>query len=165
VAAISMLAVASAAVAFTVRPALVRPALLDSVPCANSPQMSLAPVDTMMLLADDSGFNPLFVVLGALPLIAGGAFFVVKQNEKAVADRRTDPANADRLGYTEEEVANMDAMTRQRFEQKLLLYQEDKAKAAELGVPVERVTAERLASSQKSDAYFDQDEVAGSTRF
>ena len=59
----------------------------------------------------------------------------------------------------------MDSMTRQRHEQKLVVYQEDKAKAAELGVPVEQVTAQRLAASKASDSYFDQDEVAGSTRF
>ena len=69
-----------------------------------------------MLLAEGDGINPVFLLLGALPLVAGGAFFLVSGEEKKVAERRTDPANASRLGYTTEEVEKMEEMTRLRYE-------------------------------------------------
>lgn len=129
----------------------------------------VAPLDTAMLqLAEEGGgINPVFLLLGALPLVAGGALFLISADEKKTAERRADPANADRLGYTQEEVDKFDEMKRLRWEADVKLYQADKAKAAELGVPVEQVTAERTGSSSKSKSYFDKDdtEVAGSTRF
>ena len=76
--------------------------------------------------------------------------------------RRMDPANASRLGFTEEEVAKMSPLERAKLNEEIKAREDDAAKAAELGVPVEQVTAKRL---EKPAGYFEQDEVAGSTRF
>ena len=48
--------------------------------------------------------------LGCTSLVAGGAFVLVSGEEKKIAERRADPANASRLGFTAEEVENMEEM-------------------------------------------------------
>lgn len=159
-----------AAVSFT-SPSCSRPQLATPQQRAVAPKSALTPFDTNLasmatLIAEDGGFNPVFLLLGALPLIAGGAFVFVSAEEKKVAARRADPANADRLGFTEEEVAGFDGMKKVRWEADVKQYMADKAKAAELGMPVEQVIGERVGT-KKPGSYFNNDdtEVAGSTRF
>ena len=89
-----------------------------------------------VLLADGSeGINPVFILLGALPLVAGGAFVFVSGEEKKIAERRADPANASRLGYTVEEVEKMEEMTRLRYEGDLKEFNEAVAQAEANGLP------------------------------
>ena len=67
---------------------------------------SVEAVGSQALTAEEAATenNPFFLVLGVLPVVAGGAFFLVRASEDAIKRCRADPANADRLGYTEEEV-------------------------------------------------------------
>ena len=90
-----------------------------------------------VLLADGEGINPVFLLLGALPLVAGGAFVFVSGEEKKIAERRADPANASRLGYTVEEVDKMEEMTRLRYEGDLKEFNAALAEAEDADEPDE----------------------------
>ena len=108
------------------------------------------------------------MLLGLLPVVAIGAFVLVGGEEKKVLERRSDPANADRLGYTEEEVMKMDEMTALRYKGDLKEFMAEKQLAAENGVELDGLTwlADKAAKKSKG-GYFDGDEVetAGATRF
>ena len=173
---------AASAVAFTPMPTAGPVLRAPRARVPTSPQLALGGLDaaaaamtsapgmaTLLLAEEGGGINPVFLLLGSLPLVAGGAFLLVSGEEQKIRDRRADPANADRLGYTVEEVNAMPELKRLRYESDLKLYMADKKKAAELGVPVEQVTAERLAVApgSKDGKYFSGDdyETAGATRF
>ena len=113
-----------------------------------------------MLIADDGGIladtNLVFVLLGAIPFIAIAAFTLVTGSEKKIAERRADPANASRLGYTVEEVEKMEELTRLRFESDLKDFKEAVADAEANGRPKPdglKWLADKAAKSQGS--YFD----------
>jgi len=124
-------------------------------PCTSvAPHMSLE--SASMLLAEDAGgINPVFLLLGALPLVAGGAFTLVSMSEKKIAEARVDPANADRLGYTAEEVEKMEEMTRLRYEGDLKEYNKAKEEAAELGTPAPNGLTWLAEKRSKKSGYFD----------
>jgi len=134
---------------------------------ANSPQMIIgAPmlqdaVDILpqaMLLAEEGGdgsINPVYILLGLIPVVAGAALLLVSSTEKAKTAIRTDPANADRLGYTAEEVAKMEELTRLRYETDLREFNEAKAKAAENGLPAPNGLTWIADKAGKKAGYFD----------
>ena len=99
----------------------------------------------------------LFGLLGALPVVAGGAFLLITAGEKQIAERRADPANADRLGYTVEEVENMEELARLRYETDLKEFKEAVAAAEASGSPKPNGTtwlAEK-AARQAGGGFFD----------
>lgn len=79
------------------------------------------------------GINPVFILLGALPVVATGAFFLVSKTEEATKAIRMDPANACRLGYTADEVAKMEELTRLRYEADLKDFNDACAEAEKNG--------------------------------
>lgn len=130
--------VAAAAVGFTM------PAPAPRLSCARAavaPQMSMVPdaASSVLLadiLSDDVfGVNPVFLLLGALPIVAGGALTLVNFSEKKLAAVRSDPANAPRLGYTAVEVAGMEELARLRYEADLKDFNAACAEAESLGLP------------------------------
>uniref|UniRef100_A0A6U5JB71 Uncharacterized protein n=1 Tax=Calcidiscus leptoporus TaxID=127549 RepID=A0A6U5JB71_9EUKA len=106
-----------------------------------APHMSLPPGipwATSFLMAEDNpgaGVNPVLLLLGALPLVAVGAFVFVNGEEKKTAARRADPANACRLGYSVEEVARMEGLPLLRYEGELKEFNAAVAEADRLGIP------------------------------
>ena len=94
-----------------------------------------------MMLADlDVGFNPL--IIAVVPVVVGGGVFLLKKMSPA-----------------------MSPMEKARVEQEQKALEEDAVVAAQKGISVEEATAQRLGSQEKPSGYFEQDEVAGSTRF
>merc|ERR1712060_457111 len=83
----------------------------------------------------DGNINPVFLLLGALPLLAGGAFMFVSAEEKKIAAQRADPANACRLGYPVEEVERMSGLPLLRYEAELKEFNAAVAEAEARGVP------------------------------
>jgi hypothetical protein len=89
-----------------------------------------------VLVAEEAGgINPVFLLLGALPLVAGGALVLVSGEEKKKAAARADPANACRLGYTAEEVEKMEELARLRYETDLREFNEAVLAADAQGLP------------------------------
>jgi len=107
-----------------------------------------------MLVAEDAGINPVFLLLGALPLVAGGAFVLVSGEEKKIAERRVDPANAPLLGYTREEVDGMEELTRLRFEGDLKEYNAAVAEAEATGLPKPNGLTWLADKQSRSEGYF-----------
>jgi len=118
------------------------------------PKMDAFAVSSL-LAADDSGINPVFLLLGALPVVAGGAFVLVSGEEKKLAERRADPANAIRLGYTAEEVAKMEELTRLRYEGDLKEFNAAVAAAEATGAPKPNGLTWVAEKNAKKAGYFD----------
>ena len=154
-----MLGLAVAASAATAGFMLPVPAPLLSRPRVVSGPCMVAPPEVYsaatMLLADDGGINPVFLLLGALPLVAGGAFVLVSGEEKKIAERRVDPANASRLGYTVEEVDKMEEMMRLRYESDLKDFNEAVAEAEAQGLPKPNGLTWLAEKRAKSSGYFE----------
>lgn len=130
--------------------------LASSRPLTMSASLEVLSASSMLLAADESaGINPVFLLLGALPLVAGGAFVLVSGEEKKIAARRIDPANADRLGYTAEEINAMEEMTRLRFEGDLKEYNAAVAEAEQAGLPKPNGLTWMADKKAKSSGYFD----------
>jgi hypothetical protein len=113
------------------------------------------PPQAMLLAEGDSGINPVFLLLGALPLVAGAAFVFVSGEEKKVAERRADPANAGRLGYTVEEVEKMEEMTRLRYEGDLKEFNAAVAEAEANGSEKPNGLTWLAEKASKRSGYFD----------
>lgn len=148
-----MLALAAATTGFTLpatAPLLSRPSRVASSPIMSVEAFSAASV----LVAEDSGINPVFLLLGALPLVAGGAFVLVSGEEKKIAERRADPANASRLGFTAEEVENMEEMARLRYEGDLKEFNEAVAEAEANGTPKPDGLTWIAEKRTRSEGYF-----------
>jgi len=112
-------------------------------------------VSTLLAEESSAGINPLFLLLGALPLVAAGAFVFVSGEEKKIAERRADPANASRLGYTAEEVEGMEELTRLRYESDLKDFNEAVAQAAADGRPPPNGLTWRAEKAAQKAGYFD----------
>ena len=92
----------------------------------------MATVNSWLLAADDGGFNPLFLLL-PLPWVGGIGFLAFRA--KQTADRRADPANACRLGFTADEIEKMEELKRLRLQSDIKDYEEACAEAEATGRP------------------------------
>ena len=75
--------------------------------------------------------------------------------EKKIAERRADPANASRLGYTVEEVEKMEELTRLRYEGDLKEYNAAVAEAEAEGRPKPDGLTWLAEKANKKAGYFD----------
>ena len=111
------------------------PPLLSARARAVAPRMTgldVAAATTLLVAADDGGFNPLFLLL-PLPWVGGIGFLIYQQ--KTTNARRKDPANESRLGYTVQEMENMEELARLRLQSDIKDWEEACAKSEELGTP------------------------------
>ena len=150
---------AAGALAFTpmrsipMRSSTVRMSLDTSI---SNAVMPLMPLNSMLIAEGDGGINPVFVLLGALPLVAGAAIFFISGDEEKIAARRADPANASRLGYTAEEVDKMEEMARLRYEGDLKEFNAAVAEAEASGADKPNgLTWLAEKAAKKSGGYFD----------
>ena len=162
----ALLAAASVASALAFTP-MTAPPLLSSRPLATrlhaSPRMldasALATIPSM-LVADQGGSflqdtNLVFLLLGAIPFVAIGAFTLVSGSEKKLQEIRNDPANESRLGYTAEEVNKMEELMRLRYESSLKDYNEAVAEAEKNGTQKPNGLTWLADKAAKKGDYFD----------
>lgn len=152
----NMLALSAASTGFavpSVKPLL--PHVAQSTPRSAVSMSAEVYSAASVLLAEGDGINPVFLLLGALPLVAGGAFVLVSGEEKKIAERRADPANASRLGYTVEEVDKMEEMTRLRYEGDLKEFNAALAEAEANGLPKPNGLTWIAEKRAKKSGYFD----------
>lgn len=159
-----MLALAAAAIS-TVSSFTTLPRLPMARPSVCTPRMSVAGLPSMLvadgaaalptLLLADNGVVAYWVFLAALPLVAGGAFVLVDRMERQKAEQRADPANASRLGYTQEEVDRMDELTRLRYEDDLREFYEAVAEADAMGMPRPEPMEWLAQKNARNGGYFD----------
>ena len=88
---------------------------------------------------------------------------LVSGEEKKIAERRADPANESRLGYTAEEVEKMEELTRLRYEGDLKEYNAAVAEANALGTKPPNGLTWLAEKAAKKGAYFDDGSKEGVT--